>query len=274
MYAKADIVMVVNARTRPRVKGNRLVGAWYHDGDMAEPAERVATYAYDGLFRRIEKTVSNQGTGFVHHSNDAGTGILAGNRHEHYFYTGWRLIETTNHVESAGKYDYAASGVLNQYVWGTQYIDEPVRYDRNLQVGTNDTCIGTGGDDVDASYSYHQPLTQRQPQSGRGRLATPERSSGRRVKGQDGNWRVVALTGEDGQVVERVEYDAYGEPTVFGGTGGGPGLPPAGAEWGHALAVSTVGNPFLHQGLFRDRETLTYHNRFRQLREGGLLSSG
>ncbi|GAG19149.1 unnamed protein product, partial [marine sediment metagenome] len=101
---------------------NRLVKARYDNGvDSADPV--IATYEYDGLFRRIEKTVTHQGTGVVHGSDaDGNTGIQAGNRHEHYFWRGtgvspvnWRLIETRDNSDNT----------LNQFVYGTQYIDEP-----------------------------------------------------------------------------------------------------------------------------------------------------
>jgi hypothetical protein len=74
---------------------------------------------------------------------------------------------------------------LGQYVWGVQYLDEPVRYDRNTDVGTDNDCVET----ADRAYFYHQ----------------------------DANYRVVMLTGEDGNVVERAGYTAYGQPTVNGG---------------------------------------------------------
>ncbi|MFH1746913.1 MAG: RHS repeat-associated core domain-containing protein [Planctomycetota bacterium] len=194
-------------------------------------AERVATYEYDGLFRRIEKDIDNQGTGVVHNSDNGGsqTGIQAGDRHEHYYYTGWRLIETTDHEtggEPTDPYSYDDSAVLNQFVYGTMYIDEPLIYDRNLDADEDDYCVETG----DARYFYHQ----------------------------DANFRVVMLTDEDGDVVERTRYTAYGEPTVYGGEDSN------GDELGSAMLVSSVGNPFMHQALFRDRETRTYQNRERQ----------
>jgi hypothetical protein len=48
------------------VKGNRLVGVWYHDGSTADANQRVATYTYDPLFRRIRKDVANMGDGVVY----------------------------------------------------------------------------------------------------------------------------------------------------------------------------------------------------------------
>ena len=109
---------------------NRLAGVWYHDcavdgnGVPSDANERVARYRYDGLFRRVSKQVTNQGTGVVFRSDDLdrngtpdATGILAGDRHEHYFYAGWRLVETTNHVTGGGGYSYGDSAVLNQFVY-------------------------------------------------------------------------------------------------------------------------------------------------------------
>jgi RHS repeat-associated protein len=224
---------------------------------MSDANDGVATYEYDGLFRRIEKTVSNQGIGVVFRSDGGGAllpvveGIQAANRHEHYFWgsTGLggtgvppvncRLVKTTDHAESDGFYSYAAAHVLGQLggtgVSPVNCIDEPVRYDRNTDPSTDDDCLEAGGS---AAYYYHQ----------------------------DANYRVVLLTGEDGGVVERYAYSAYGEPTVLGGMGvGGTGVSPVNGELGNAQLVSTVGNPFQHQGLFRDTETRTYQNRFREL---------
>ncbi|MFO0836951.1 MAG: hypothetical protein U1D55_00370 [Phycisphaerae bacterium] len=72
---------------------NRLTGVWYADGGgSGDAGQRVAAYAYDALFRRVSKTVSNQGLGCVHGSDAGGmAGIQAGDRVEHYFYSGWRL---------------------------------------------------------------------------------------------------------------------------------------------------------------------------------------
>jgi hypothetical protein len=67
---------------------------WYHDGDTADANQRVATYTYDPLFRRIRKDVANMGDGVVNKSDASGmTGIQAGDRTEHYYYAGWRLAE-------------------------------------------------------------------------------------------------------------------------------------------------------------------------------------
>ncbi|MFO0836965.1 MAG: hypothetical protein U1D55_00440 [Phycisphaerae bacterium] len=71
---------------------NRLTGVWYADaGGTGDEGQRVAAYAYDALFRRVSKSVSNQGLGCVHGSDAGGmAGIQAGDRAEHYFYSGWR----------------------------------------------------------------------------------------------------------------------------------------------------------------------------------------
>jgi RHS repeat-associated protein len=160
------------------------------------------------------------GTGVVPGSDAGGAvGIQAGDNTEHYYYAGWRCIEERN-----------GSGYTTaQTVFGTQYIDEPVCRDRNTDVGSSDSdCLESGGSQ---RYFYHQ----------------------------DANYRVVALTNESGGVVERYEYDAYGEPRVYGGVGSGS------VELGGLLAVSSVGNPYMHQGLRRDDETGMHENRMRVL---------
>ena len=112
---------------------NRLVGAWHNAASVSDPNQAVATYAYDGLFRRIAKIVSNQGVGLVYRLDRSGaiTGVPAGNRQEHYYYSGWRLVEMRN----------GSGQTLGQYVYGTQYIDELVRYDRNTDAWADNDCI-------------------------------------------------------------------------------------------------------------------------------------
>src|SRR5262245_52777068 len=112
-------------------------------------------------------------------------GIFAGDKSEHYYYAGWRVIEET---------DFAGTPkTWAQTVYGTEYIDEPICRDRNTDTtlggSPESDCLDTGGS---ARYFYHQ----------------------------DANYRVAALTDESAAVIERYEYDAYGEPRVYaGGTG-------------------------------------------------------
>ena len=177
----------------------------------------IAAYVYDGLNRRVSKVVSNTGTGVVNGSDAGGmVGIQAGDKAEDYYYAGWRVVEERN-----------GSGYTTaQTVYGTEYIDEPICRDRNTDVGVSDSdCIDSGGSQ---RYFYQQ----------------------------DANYRVVALTDESAAVVERYEYEAYGEPRIYsGGT----------SESGAAMQVSGVGNSLMHQALPRDDETLNAHNRMRDL---------
>ncbi len=136
---------------------NRLVAVAYDNAVAGDTDPTIATYVYDGLFRRISKTVSGaRGDGIVYNSDADGSGIVAGFRSEHYFYAGWRVVEVTNWDLSAfGDYDHTTADVLGQFVYGTQYVDEPVRYDRNLDVGTNDSCIGGGGEGASSDAIRH-----------------------------------------------------------------------------------------------------------------------
>ncbi|MFO0836949.1 MAG: RHS repeat-associated core domain-containing protein [Phycisphaerae bacterium] len=64
-------------------------------------------------------------------------------------------------------------------------------------------------------------------------------------------------------MVERYDYSAYGEPALLGARGQRrPGRKRA------ALTVSSVGNPLMHQGLYRDGESGSYQNRYRQYGSG------
>lgn len=187
-------------------------------GDTTDSAECVAAYAYDGLSRRITKKVDNQGIGIVHGSDAGGaTGIQAGDRGEHYYYAGWRAIELRDN----------SGNTLGQFVYGMQYIDEAVVYDRDTD--DDDDCVDSSGSQ---RYVYHQ----------------------------DANYRVLALTRQDGTVVERYEYTAYGEPAVLRGVPSG-----GSSENGAVTYASTVGNPLMHQGLWRDGESKSYQNRYRVL---------
>jgi len=119
---------------------NRLV-----EVRAGEGAESVfATYTYGPTGRRTSKVVSN--------SDDLDTT-------EYYYYAGQQMIETRNGTENATR----------QFVFGTQYVDEPIRMD----VDTDDDgdCTDSGGSTF---YYYHQ----------------------------DANYNVVALTDEDGDVAQ------------------------------------------------------------------------
>ncbi|MFH1745577.1 MAG: hypothetical protein ABIG44_00900, partial [Planctomycetota bacterium] len=92
-----------------------------------------------------------------------------------------------------------------QWVWGTQYVDEPLFMDVNSEPTVGNDCdpdvlttseeLGGSGDDRRFYYQQdRQPLTPRPPRSGVDRPAIGEQSSHRGVKG---NWNVIALTETD-----------------------------------------------------------------------------
>ena len=167
----------------------------------------VRDYAYDGRGRRISKAVT-------------ASGDL--DRTEYYYYDGQQMIEQRDGSEQTAM----------QVVFGTEYIDEPVRLDVNTDPATDNDCLDAGGS---AFYYYHQ----------------------------DANFNVVALTDSSGDVAQRYLYDAYGTPHVFDtdDTGGAsreildPRLEVTGSV--------TVYQPFLFTGRFYDFETNLYHYRAR-----------
>ena len=149
----------------------------------------------------------------------------------------WQILETRNGSNQATR----------QWVYGTQYVDEPLLMDVNLEPGTDNDC---------------------DPDNETGSESSSGTNDRRYVYHQDRNWNVVALTetadgegGTAGAIAERYAYTPYGEFVVLAGGSGGTG--------GNAQLTSSVGNPFAHQGLPLDAEKLSYQNRWREY-AGGL----
>lgn len=160
---------------------NRLVEVQYADGDPCSPVPFV-TYTYDGLNRRIIKDVNyNAGVGIVHRSdlNEAGAAVLDPAEIQAGAHTEHDYYAGWRVVEERDGSDV----VLAQTVWGIEYIDAPVCRDRNTGDPASEPACTDSGDE---RYFYHQ----------------------------DANFRVVALSNEDGEVVER-DYDAYGDVRIY-----------------------------------------------------------
>ena len=188
---------------------NRLVEV-DRQGPTSSP-QVIAQYAYDGLGRRIKKVVSNSGdkdgTQYFYHNNR------------------WQLLEIDN----------AAGVARQQFVWGTNYIDEAV---------CMDVDTGADGDCTDESSRHFFYM-------------------------QDGNWNVTGLREDMGsgpQVVERYEYDPYGAVRIYRGASSA-GMAEQRTVTGQSLKwldASLPENPFLYTGYFYDSEIGKYQVRNRQ----------
>jgi RHS repeat-associated protein len=151
----------------------------------------------------------------VENSGDAGTG--GRNCEESYYYNhNWQLLEIRN----------ADDKPRQQFVWGTQYIDEPICMD----VDTDTTGEGYGNCTDEGSRRFWYM--------------------------QDANYNVIALR-EAGTIVERYEYDPYGTVRVVRGWNDA-----AAAEDGSVagqslkwLDATLPRNPYLYAGYFHDWET-------------------
>ncbi len=155
--------------------------------------------------------------------NDSG-----GNTTVHFYYSRkWQILEMRNGSNQATR----------QFVYGTQYVDEPLCMDVNATPNAENDCdpdVVSQGDLNDRRYTY----------------------------AQDRNWNVVALLETDdgigaaGAVAERYAYTPYGGFVVEeGGTGGG--------RSGSVGLRSAVGNLSLHRGLTYDPERIAFQNRIR-----------
>jgi hypothetical protein len=175
----------------------------------------IGTYHYLGNTWRASKVVTNCGPEAV--ANDGGNTTV-----NFYYSQRWQILEMRNGSGQASR----------QFVYGTQYVDEPLLTDVNEDPGTDNYC-------------------------------DPDTDSGDRryVYAQDRNWNVVALletddgAGAAGAVAERYAYTPYGELSVIEGDGSG--------AIGHLQPTSQIGNTFFHQGLFFDPDVKTYSQRHR-----------
>ena len=193
---------------------NRLVQAKRKTAAGDEYAV-VGTYRYDGLGRRIYKKVEHCGSK---------------NRQEFFYYDSkWRLLEIRN----------ATDKPRQQFVWGSQYIDELICMDVDTD-GDGD-CTDLAGSPAGARRFFYC---------------------------QDANYNVVALR-EGGTIIERYEYDAYGTVRVVRGWDSSKGCE-SGSVVGESLKwqnpdlfYELPSNPLLYAGYYYDDETGLYHIRNR-----------
>ena len=166
----------------------------------------VATYAFDGLHRRVSKVV--QSTGIETVFGDGGENTV------HFYYDSqWRILELRN----------GSNQSTRQFVHGTQYVDEHIFVDINGDpTNTNDCDPDTtaGGEtDQDRRYFVHQDRNWNV-------VAISEYDDG---------------VGTDGQIVERFTYEPYGSFRVFSGVNAN-GAEAAAASGASSIGnLSTVG---------------------------------
>jgi len=227
--------------------GADAFGRWYagnclgcgDDGDGALHSAGdtlVATHRYDGLGRRVSKTVDN---------------AADWDSTYHYTYdTSWRRIEMRDGTDQP----------LKQYVYGTRYVDNPLR-EASLVIGHSSLVIGptdqapTDDPDFDPEDPDHDPAWY--------------------YPVQDANFNVAGLVDSAGDLVERYEYTPYGERTVFKNAGSSDETTSAPLYESQRVLRWVGGNPtgeqpysycdLGHQGLFLDKELGLYDNRFRVL---------
>ena len=141
---------------------NRVIEVKHKTTPPAEWAS-IAKYFYDAFNRRIEKVLTT------------GNDVV-------YLYEGWRCIEEREWDENGEGEEDDAWEPRRQYVYGGQYIDEPVLFDKD----TDDD------EEIDVSYWYLH----------------------------DTNYNVVALADATGSTLERCWYEPYGEATISDADGG------------------------------------------------------
>ncbi len=205
--------------------------------------QTIATYRYDGLGRRIYKNVQNTGrsTPVLPRDNRGFDG------EEYYYYDyQWRLLEVRVPTYDPATGNVTGDRTRQQFVWGSQYIDEAICMDVNTQ--TAGTGYGTCADAGSRRFFYCQ----------------------------DANYNVVALRESThsgsppnetitNTIVERYEYDPYGTVRVVRGWDAAGGHE-AGCVVGQSLKwldANLPSNPVLYCGYLHDWETTSDNVRNR-----------
>jgi hypothetical protein len=166
---------------------NRLVEVYNYSGGGPRT---FGEYVYDGLHRRIAKIVPDD-------PEDPDDYI----RTDYYYTFDWQAFEErvdTRDTLSAAR-STPSTTVTYQYLWDPRYIDAPICRDEDQSDGSGGNPNGLCTDDatgIQGSNNGDEHL----------------------YYCQDGNYNTTSLVDSyDGAVVERYQYDPYGEVTVLHG---------------------------------------------------------
>ena len=259
MLSKKDLLRPTKSEAYTYDALNRL--ASFKQGEITTGVEipnplKQVQYNLDALGNRTTMTVNGVTTNYTANNMNAYTAITGGTNmtpqyddngnmtsdgtHTYQYNYNNRLISVDNGTTATYKYDALnrriqktvvepVETITNYYYCGDQAIEE-----RNASNAVQATYLyGIGVDDIlqmqrgGNSYFYN--------------------------KNHLGS--VVALTNATGGVVERYEYDPYGQPAVYDATS-------------NMLNQSTVGNAILFTGRDYDYETGLYYYRARTMHPG------
>lgn len=259
MLSKKDLLRPTKSEVYTYDALNRL--ASFKQGDITTGVEipnplKQVQYALDALGNRTMVTINGVTTNYTADNMNAYTAITGGQNmtpqyddngnmtsdgvHTYQYNYNNRLISVDNGTTATYKYDALNRRIqktvvepvettTNYYYCGDQAIEE--RDANNLVLATR--IFGISVDDVlqmqrgGNTYYYH--------------------------KNHLGS--VMALTDGNGNLVERYEYDPYGQPTILDAND-------------NALSQSAVGNSILFTGRDYDSETDLYYYRARTMHPG------
>ena len=256
MLSKKDLLRPTKSEAYTYDALNRL--ASFKQGEMTSGVEipnplKQVQYNLDAVGNRTTMTIDGVTTNYTVNNMNAYTAITGGTNmtpqydnngnmmsdgtHTYQYNYNNRLISVDNGTTATYKYDalnrriqkIVGSTTTNYYYCGDQAIEE-----RDAANAVQATYLfGTNVDDVlqmqrsGNVYYYH--------------------------KNHLGS--VIALTNATGALVERYEYDPYGQPTIFDATD-------------NVLSESAVGNAILFTGRDYDYETGLYYYRARTMHPG------
>ena len=245
--------------------GSRQVTTAYYGADNSDPAQvtsydRRVDYRQDGVYNRL--AVSDSASGDTAYGPNDGT--QSTDPLNRYLTVGGATLtyDGRGNLTADGTYTYTydlsnklvgveGNGHSVEYVYGPLGRRAARIVDGETTWYIYDVCYNIleerdGSGTLQARYIYGDGVD---------RPLTMERGGAVYTYQQDGLGNVVLLSDASGALVERYEYDIYGQPTLYDGGGA-------------VLSVSAVGNPYLFTAREWEPEVRLYHFRARAYSPG------
>ena len=202
------------------------------------------SYQFDLLGNRVKVLQNGIATNYVSNNVNAYTNITGGLSFTPQYDDNGNLLNDDRHTYA---YDW------NNKQVGVDDGAVTVKYDAlGRRIAKNVTTYYYIGDQIVEEYADSQPVASYLYGNDIDEALQMTKGSAIYYYHTNHLGSTMALSDADGAIVERVDYDAYGQPTFFDADG-------------NALAQSSIGNAILFTGREYDAESVTYYYRARSM---------